>query len=612
MGLLKRLVALLACQLADASMVFSASTDRDLKTIRDRSDHEGLSFLTITLPSFSLSFEQGLEKGQVTPSDFSAFACRKGQSLPKFLLGLTRLVFDTKTGVILDAPSQDAVEAVRQICRCFNKIKIECSPRRRAAAEAAYLSCDESIRGSPWPTSKLRYGFRRSVTCLFGNVFSRLEEDLLSGNIFPRHGPGTTEDGTRYNRKWTHPGWTARLQRCFPADHYKAVNLNEVADSEWRTGSETNPLGLSFEKERPVRVVFVPKTLKTPRVIAIEPVYNQYIQQGIARPLVRYLESTPWLRGRLNFTDQTINGAMALESSRSREWSTLDLSEASDRVSLTHVSDLFHRHKLLLKAIFACRSKYATLPSGKTIRLNKFASMGSALCFPVEAMVFHALAITAILVRRNLRFSTKNIREASRSVYTFGDDIIVPTVEASAVCDGLGTAGLKVNHHKSYFYGGFRESCGIDAYNGVIVTPVYIRTTPPCSRRDASEVTSWVSTANQFYRKGWWKTTQWIRDYIESICGVVPHSGPDSGACTWFSFLGYRSLNKWNDQLHRFEVRALRAVPSKQDDRIDGYRALHKFFISRESVDSEPLAMDAYTKSVRRSDLRLKSCWIPA
>lgn len=42
------------------------STSLDYETVKVRSKHEGVSFLTITLPSFGKDFERGLEEGRIS------------------------------------------------------------------------------------------------------------------------------------------------------------------------------------------------------------------------------------------------------------------------------------------------------------------------------------------------------------------------------------------------------------------------------------------------------------------------------------------------------------------------------------------------------------------
>ena len=67
---MKSLVPYVTNMLADARMWCGANTHRDSETIAKRVEHEGLSFLTIGLPSFSSSFLQALERGWIDSTDF--------------------------------------------------------------------------------------------------------------------------------------------------------------------------------------------------------------------------------------------------------------------------------------------------------------------------------------------------------------------------------------------------------------------------------------------------------------------------------------------------------------------------------------------------------------
>lgn len=608
---LKSLTCLHEAILADAGMVCSTSIDRDLKTLRSRVKHEGLSFLTITLPNFAKSIFGCIERGKATPRDFMGFKTPKGRCLPAFLQGFTGLVFNVKKGELLDTPNIDAVDALRQVCLAFSKIRFECTRKRNKAAEAAYILCESELSRFRWTDycDNGRYG--RVADSLYGMVFRELESQIRAADLMPRHGPGSTEDRTLGNEKYKYLKWTQRLQRYFPVDRYLFSGYSELEERALTSGRGECNLNVEFlSKEPHVRVVFVPKTLKSPRVIAIEPVHTQYVQQAIMRKLVRYLQSSrSKSKGHVNFDDQSINGTMARINSLSREYSTLDLSEASDRVHSLFAHHLLERWPVLRRAIFSCRSKYAKLPSGQVAPLKKFASMGSALCFPVESMVFNTIVITALLRHRGLSNSCQNVRSVQKDVYVFGDDIIVPSREVDIVKEALHSAGLLVNENKTFTRSHFRESCGTDAYMGVVITPVYIREDAPLSRRDASRVLSWISTANLFYKKGYWKTAKYLRQYVEDILGVVPHVLEERESVGWYSFLGTYSVDRWNKDLHRFDVRGYVPVIRKDSDHLDEYRALLKYHLMR---GEEPLTSDSFSKRVRSGSLHIKNRWVAA
>lgn len=611
-----KLVELLQAILADASLVCHTSLARDWVTIQSRVEHEGVSFLTITLPTFAKAFERSLEVGKIDSTLFPGFKPASKASFPAFLQGLTSLVFN-RDGDIKDAPNPDAVDAVRQICLSFNKIKLECTPSRLAAAEKQFEATEREVSGFRVRNFTDFKHFRFVGNILYGRILDLLSIKILGLELLPRHGPGSTEDRTIGNQKFIDRRSTHRLQRLFPFDWYKFFNYGELAD-ELSDANQLEKLRLIPRKEEPpVRVVFVPKTMKSPRVIAIEPVWTQEAQQGLMREFVSLIESDKVLSGQINFSRQDINRNLAFESSMSRVNATIDLSEASDRVHPALVSGIMQSHPIVNRAVFACRSERAKLPSGKLIKLRKFASQGSALCFPVEAMVFYSIVVTALIKHRKLRLNRASVKAVARHVYVYGDDIIVPTQEVQIACQALEAAGLKVNYKKTFSCGYFRESCGMDAYMGVNVTPVYIRHPVPTSKRDASEIQSAISTANLFYKKGYWKTAQKLRDNVESVIGVVPHVLETSPVSGWFSFRGRQDHKRWDPDLQQLTVRGPKLSIKLIADILDGYRALHKWILSRSGkiailgVDS-PLDKDSFVSSVVRGRLRLNFRWSPA
>jgi hypothetical protein len=286
---------------------------------------------------------------------------------------------------------------------------------------------------------------------------------------------------------------------------------------------------------------------------------------------------------------------MALTASIDGSLSTVDLSEASDRVPHDLALTMFDCNPVLRDAIDACRSTHAKLPNGTIIGpLRKFASMGSALCFPVESMYFYTVCVVALLRIRNLPVTPSNCYSVSRDVYVYGDDIIIPADETVVVLEYLQKYNCKVNRHKTFWHGFFRESCGLDAYKGVNVTPVYVRQEHPKNQRQASNIISWCATANLFYRKGYWRTAQYMFDIIERVIGNLPYVSEDSGGLGRISFLGYRSVERWNDKLHRFEVRAMAPEAVRRTDELTGYAALQKSLLSLQAAGGEDVVPPSY------------------
>jgi len=329
--------------------------------------------------------------------------------------------------------------------------------------------------------------------------------------------------------------------------------------------------------ERPVRVIAVPKTQKGPRIIAIEPSCMQYTQQSILEILIPVLEQR--FEGALGFTDQGPNRDLALRGSRDGKYATLDLSDASDRVHNLLVTRMLRTIPTLRDAVQACRSLTADVPSIGVIPLKKFASMGSALCFPIEAMVFLIIVLTALTADDNRLPSSRRLTTLLGKVRIYGDDIIVPTDKAYLVAQTLQAFGLKVNSDKSFWTGKFRESCGLDAYDGFEITPAYLRKEKPRRLSDALSVASWMSFRNQLYKRGCWRTTRVLDKFLSRIARfpIVAETSPVIG---FISNLGYQ-VQRWNKDLQRFEVKGPVLVPTKRSDPLDGAGALMKFFLKR-------------------------------
>lgn len=583
---------------AYAKCAANEPAERDFAVLKSRVKHEGLSYLTITLPSFGSDFERCLADGEIGSKYFRSF--RKYRRIPAFLRGIVSHVFDAGTGLLLECPSISAVESIRQICFMYKKLKLACAPHRVASAFAGYIRDERALDVPLVPEDIAHFG---AVSDLLWESLSVYDNTL---DLLPKHGPGATAERISGNQKYVHQKWYQRLERYFPMDSYAFSSLNAIESKEF----ERLTL-VSEADEQPVRVIHVPKTLKGPRIIAIEPVCMQYAQQAISRLLVKHLESTKPYLGHVNFTNQGINRRLAMIGSEDKSHATLDLTSASDRVPLSLVSRMLEIAPVLRDAILACRSSRAQLPSGKIITLRKFASMGSALCFPIESMYFYTLCIGALLRKYNRPVTREDIRLMSSRVTIYGDDIIVPQIDAAAVVDHLQKYYCKVNMSKSFWSGNFRESCGMDAFMGEEVTPTYVREMPPDDRRDGAALVSWMSASNHFYKRGYWRTARVLSKYCERLLGKLPIVGPDSAGLGMVSFQQVVSIERWGQRYQRPEVRTWVASPVYRTDKLDGYPALTKCLLNYECRLSSDTSGDTkhLERSARHGAVALKRRW---
>jgi len=458
---MKRPTTLLRRVLLDVGLQTSVAVDKDIREIECRVKDEGMSFLTITLPSLCEALDQSLALGFITPSHFPGFKpWKRGGKLPALLSGFFMNIFD-RDGALKDMPCIASIDAVRQVTRLFKKVELPCSAARSSRAYERYISNDAQCLEE---TREDRI-YDQVSALLWYSLDSRVPALFCRPGVF---GSGATAERLMLNERWTLKQWPIRGDLHFPVSAFAThrEDLIEVYDQIQF---------LSEAEEQPVRVVQVPKTLKTPRIISVEPSYMMLRQQSVMRFLVEYLEGREFPHNSIRFTDQSVNQDRARVGSIDGQLSTIDLSDASDLVSLELVKRTFRSCPEFLEFLLNSRTTKAQMPGGEVINLRKFASMGSALCFPIEAMVFFTVVLTAMLKASGKCPSSTQLRKLSAKVCVYGDDIIVPTQTAPSVMSELEAFGLRVNKSKSYSTGLFRESCGGDFYAGHDVTPAYCR-----------------------------------------------------------------------------------------------------------------------------------------
>jgi hypothetical protein len=354
------------------------------------------------------------------------------------------------------------------------------------------------------------------------------------------------------------------------------------------------------------KMILVHKDARGPRVICAEELELMFIQQGLADQVKRSIQRVS--AGRVQFADQSINGRLALLASLTRDDATLDLKDASDRVSLWAVRRALRGH-LLLEYLEATRSVRVLLPNGEyRLGLRKFAPMGSALCFPIEAALFYSIAVAAIAALLPGR-----LRWIRRHVHVYGDDIIVPREYAACVMDALEAWSLKVNRTKSFVHGFFRESCGVDAFAGYNVTPVKLKKLLPNEgQKSASELASLARTASLFVERGYVQAGEIAYREVERHLGRLPYGTSSSGflcrvvtnASTAEHMNSHavharRLKGRWNYDLQRNEYKTWRVVNTTADSELDGWQRLLRNLLSGDlsspdtTVDlNQPIALN--------------------
>lgn len=478
--------------------------ERDIQTVRQRSCSEGWSFLTRTLPLLAKALERGLaDKIFKLPSNFRKVT--RSSELPAFCGSLFRRIF-YPTGGLRDNFCPYSVYVLRQFLYAVNKVNLPYTESQEKSVIEGFVETEKIVQQIN------REGFDSRLDGLFSIASECSKEvfgDFDPNGIVPRNGPGIVSNSDRYQKN------DKRLAPGLPAYHKYAntywFNAEDAFTRLWRYPVYGH-LDL-FKTQSMARVILVPKDSRGPRLISCEPQENQWVQQGIMDYMVRKLESHPLTRGQINFTDQSVNQRMAHVASKTMEWSTLDLKDASDRVSLALVSKIFGR-SAIFSSLLETRTPQTMLPDGRILPLGKFAPMGSALCFPVMASCIYMVLYAGFIL------SGEAPDDARSQIFVYGDDIIVPSRLAKLSITLLELVGLLVNKQKSFVNSTFAESCGRDYVMGNDVTPIRLR---QCLNvEEARTLLSLQATAHQLSQAGLSETAEYLYTLLESFLGPLP------------------------------------------------------------------------------------------
>lgn len=463
----------------------------DIKYVEGRFHSEGLTFLTTTLPRLGDWFDRFVCGDKL--ERVVGFEPYDGL-YPVFLRPVWKVCSVLNTARLtplnegVNPAIYDLVRIVRTLLHGLKKLEVPFTEEQKMEKLRTFLLIEDELRTYPIYPSPLVWRAQLLLEFFLEGYSPSCER--------PRHGPGAVAGGEKGNQKWNFSTLFASLHREWPYWDYLYGVKSAVRDPNGFAHEVKHyPLQLAAHAKAflsmrklpsPVaRMLFVPKDSRGPRIISCEPKELMYIQQGVARHLMLYIERHSYTKGHVNFVDQEINGNLALQASASKDWATIDLSDASDRVGVELIQLLFPER--VTKKWLALRSTATILEDGNTVPLSKFAPMGSALCFPVESLTFWAIVVGCVWEHTN------DLALALSSVYVYGDDIIVRDAYYLPAVKALSSVHLKVNSSKC-FSGQypFRESCGIDGLDGHNVTPLRLRKLPPQRPSDGQAIAAYV------------------------------------------------------------------------------------------------------------------------
>lgn len=491
--------------------------DLDIRTtdyIVKRLNAEGISILTSVLPHLDKVLVLAVTIGSFPfAADLLDFtSIRRCGGLLRYFRGYLLKIFNSNGSLRKDY-DVIAFYAMRQLCSYFYKLAIPFTDEQISYSADKFIEVDDEVAKAP-----IDFRFIGELRDDISDHFCELNRvsyyDLLSA-CPPRPGNGTfstkvalpfgsttfrdseasvvlsTNKAEKFFvRRSTYHGVDPSASGFFkpyPAMPKGLANRYRFDDSvagrlEYSNGS-TSLLGPRYRyirKSHSVQriwrsecfplseVLFVPKDSRGPRTIVREPYDGLLVQMAYFDWMTSYLQKVT--DGHIQFADQTLNQKLAWEGSLTGYWCTLDLKEASDRVSYNMTMILFKDCPGITKLLEMYRTKTCILPDGRLHQLAKLAGMGSGLTFPTMSLWIYLSIVRAIVNSSSLPYS-----DAKKLVYVYGDDIIVPTKYRAIAEAALSRVCLKINKTKSFSFGPFRESCGVDCLDGNDVSPVRLK-----------------------------------------------------------------------------------------------------------------------------------------
>lgn len=593
----------------------------------------GIHACCVDLPAVGKHFDRCLSDGFFVRDGF--LSGNHHGDFPDFLGCLLERVFDHE-GCLKEDADVEAIYFYRQICYLAKKFRADCSEEAIHHTVESFIAVDATL---PLPSrdwhEKLvdgpeafygrdhfydsRHWIAQGSAAFAGTPVKDIRHFLWTlqwvsleitaalGDIDvtrwrPRHGPGTCSDlGDHPMGKYKFAHWPSDLERGFPlADlgfhSYSAWAHSHQDLDSLRAIEGTGESSGYYALQAVSRLMAVPKTILKPRLIAAEPVANMWCQQLLRDYMYTRVESS-WVSNFIRFTDQGLNQALCKQGSVDSTLATVDMTDASDRVSCAFVDALFQSNWKLRMLLASCRSHYCDIQGfgHGYVPLRKFATMGNACTFPVESIAFLAIALASCICSEGKPWNKQELRRLKGKVAVFGDDIVIPAHCLETFRAACQVLDLKVNDAKTFSRGNFRESCGIEAFRGIDITPV--KWLGP-RKGFAEDLSSRVEQSNNFYKRFLLHTAQEAASTIHrfSIPMVSEGSSVSLGLrCRTKPLVFAKMRYNRGLQCHEYLLPALRVESDTRAARDDS--ALLRFFTE---VASNPLF-------TRESDIRLNS-----
>jgi hypothetical protein len=478
---------------------------KDIQTVIERLQSEGSSFVKVTLPLLGKALDQALISGQFyCPANFRL---KRNSCLPVFLYSVFNTILDDR-GALRFEPSLVSIYFARQFLLFDGKLITKPTIIQEETAYNDFVTRQCLLRDRHVPIG-------HPVVERARNLLGVALRNLDLSEIVPGHGPGGVAESLDRAERWAFTTWPRRAERWYPHHIYGALSFKALCDT----------MVPELTEQSVTRATLVPKDFKGPRLISSESAATQYLQQGQMRMMMEYIDRH-WLLSRsIRLRDQTHNQRMCRDAYATGA-STLDLSNASDNVSAALVWYLFAKVPRLRSQLFSTRSQSIQL-GNERVKLASFSPMGSAVCFPVETLVFWSLSLASVRhVHSQWRSSgygatIPGLRETASCIAVFGDDIIVPDYALQTLIGTLESVGCEVNKSKTCFQTPFRESCGSEWFSNTDVSITRNRRYYYDATRRIINYPVLLDLQRKFFLQGLVRTAalcqQWAREVAPTI-----------------------------------------------------------------------------------------------
>lgn len=345
------------------------------------------------------------------------------------------------------------------------------------------------------------------------------------------------------------------------------------------------------------KIITVPKSAKTNRVIAVEPSGNLYFQKGVGSMIRKRLK-----RYNIDLNDQTRNQDLACKASRGSSLATVDFSAASDTISYWLVEFLLP--KTWFDVMDRLRSQRGLL-NDKFVQFEKFSSMGNGFTFELESLIFYSLAKSFV----------PSDHELSPFISIYGDDLVCPSEFIEGLTTLFRTCGFSLNKLKSYHTGYYRESCGHHYWDGQRICPTYIRSSMKSTDslikvHNQATRTHACNFGDEFEQLGLTKPIRILRNILQrqQVPMVPPHFG-DQGIVVPFD-VALPSVSRKHGYGWKVGIRLSKKTISIEEDKAFYLEKLYGLHLGRDAA--VPSDHSLGNERRRNSDrVYVKTTWSP-